>query len=53
MLIAQLFLPPEDKCSCEYLRDLLSGKKKAFHRKQVKTVMVKDRKYMTLKGLTE
>ena len=28
--IAQLFLPPEDKCSCEYLRDLLSGKKKAF-----------------------
>mmetsp|Transcript_17920 Transcript_17920/g.12904 ORF Transcript_17920/g.12904 Transcript_17920/m.12904 type:complete len:122 (-) Transcript_17920:368-733(-) len=47
----QLYLPPFDDCPIEFLRDLLSGAKKALFNKEVRLVVVPKLECFTLKSL--
>ena len=53
LLVAQLHLPPEDRCSLEFMGQLLRGEKKALHNDKIKTVKVTDKKYITVKRVAE
>ena len=38
--VGQLYLPPYEECTIEFMRDILSGKKQAFLNSQMKIIKV-------------
>ena len=45
---AQLALPPQDRCSLEFMGQILKGKKKALKNRQLVPVRVVNRTYITV-----
>ena len=45
---AQLALPPQDRCSLEFMGQILKGKKKALKNRQLVPVRVLNRTYITV-----
>ena len=48
-----MHLPPEEKCSLEFMGQLLRGEKKALSLDDIKPVKVADRRFITVKRVCE
>lgn len=51
--LGQLYLPPYDECTVEFMRDLMCGKKRCFHNKDIKMVNVPVLPELTAKRIYE
>ena len=46
-------MPPEDKCSLEFIGQILRGEKKILHLDDIKPVKVADKRFITVKNVCE